>query len=176
MAPAPVDMGRLAAALRSPGIDPRKWIVAGTVGYRDDDGELQTGELLEPPGGGPAVPASTWTDADGCIVDVHVEPDGDVLACRWNGIAVGTFGSLLFPLRGGDNVLVLIPDGDQNSPDRTIVAVGACASRPIPTDWNNDRVLFDLNVPLEVRGPAVRIDSGNLTLNGRPVRPGARGI
>lgn len=175
IAGATIDSQRLAEIVRMPGIDPRLWISAGTVGTRDDDGEFVT-DVLVAPESGPDVPDSVYVDDRGAVVDVRLEPSGDVVTAQWSGVGVGEFGSILFPVRGGDSVLVLIPDGDLNSPDISIVAVLSSATRKVPRDWNNDRVLFNLNVPLEIRGPAVSIRSNNLRLNGRAVAASNEGI
>lgn len=164
------DVARVAEALSYPGIDPRTWLSAGTVGNRDDDGEFTTTGFADSPGDGPQVPDSTYTDELGTVVDVRLEPAGDIITARWAGIGVGRFGRMLFPLRGGDEVIVLIPNGDRNSGAITVVAVLPNQTAQLPEDWNNDRVLFDLAVPFEIRAPTVKINgAAGLTLNGRPV-------
>lgn len=163
-----IDVQRLAQAVAGPGIDTRTWLVSGTVGSRDESGAFRTDVLVEPTSG-PRVPEAAFADRRGLVVDVRLEPSGDFVTARYNGIGCGRFGKMLIPIRGGDEVLVAIPDGDMNSPAITIVAVASNQTAQIPADWNNDRVLFDLAVPLEIKGPAVSITSLNLQLNGRPV-------
>lgn len=171
-----IDIQRVAQALAGPGIDSRFWVSAGTVGTRDDDGSFSTTATVDSPGSGPPVPEAVYVDELGLVADVRLEPSGDLVTARYNGVGVGRFGSILVPLRGGDEVVVVIPDGDLNSPSIAIVALLADETAKIPTDWNNDRVLFRLNVPLEIRGPAVDIRSPNLQLNGRQVPFGSENI
>lgn len=165
-----IDVQRVAEALAMKGIDPRLWVSAGTVGTVDPDGGFSTTRLVDTPGDGPQVPEATYTDSLGLVADVRLEPAGDIVTARWPGISVGRFGSLLFPLRAGDEVVVLFPDGNLDSPAATIIALLPDETAPVPSDWNNDRVLFDLNVPLEIRAPTITINgASSLTLQGRPV-------
>ena len=82
---------------------------------------------------------------------------------------MGRFGVMIFPLRGGDEISVEITGGNFKSPGVSIIAVKSNQTAKVPTDWNNDRVLFDLNVPFEVRAPAIRMTSTRLwiTITGR---------
>lgn len=159
-----IDVQRLARALSGPGNDTRVWMSQGTVGIVDLDGEFVT------------TPESVWVDRLGVVVSVRLEPIGEVVTARYNGIACGRFGRMLIPVRPGDEVGVSIPDGDFNSPGITIVSIGSNATALNPKDWNNDRVLFDLNVPIEIRGPAIKINSPNLRLNGRPLVYSPEGV
>lgn len=163
--PTAPDIQRLANAISGPGIDTNRWIASGTVGVIDDDGNFSTTD-----------PEAVYVDELGAVVDVRIEPSGEAVPARYNGIAVGRFGSMLIPLRGGDEVLVVIPDGDLNHPGVAIVGFQSNETAKIPTNWNNDRVLFQLAVPFEINGPAVRINSANLVLNGRPVVRSPEGI
>lgn len=160
----PVDVQRIAKALAGPGIDTRFWVSAGTVGVFDGEEFVTTDKQ------------AVYVDRLGPVVDVRLEPCGEFVTARWGGIGCGRFGFMLFPLRPGDEVVVLIPDGDLKSAAISIVAVLSNQTARVPSNWNNDRVLFDLNVPLDVRAPAVRIQSSNLQLNGRKVSSGTEGI
>jgi hypothetical protein len=160
-----IDVQRLARAIAGPGIDTRTWVTAGTVGVKDDRGRFVTND-----------PEAVYVDNFGAVASVQVEPDGQMVTARWNGVACGRFGFFLFPLRAGDEVTVLIPDGDYNSDAISIVDVHSNQTAQIPTDWNNDRVLLSLNVPLEIEGPAIRIRSPNLDLNRRKVTFSSEGI
>lgn len=168
-APTPADRGtvdvqRLGQALAGPGLDTRDWLSAGTVGARDPQGEF----VIDP--------QSVYASQLGTVVDVRLEPSGRMITARWNGLSVGRFGSILFPIRAGDDVVVLFPNGDPNDGSATIIGLIGDRTALTPEDWNNDRVLFDLNVTLEIRGPAIKLTSPNLLLNNRPVRPGPGGI
>ena len=160
-----IDVQRLGKAIAAPGVDTRFWMASGTVGVQDDQGEFRTDD-----------PEAVYVDDKGAIVSVRLEPNGEIINCRYNGIACGRYGFMLIPILPGDEVTVAIPDGDLNAPGITIIAIASNETAKIPTDWNNDRVLFDLNVPFEIRGPSVRIRSPNLELNGRPVAFSPEGI
>lgn len=157
-----VDVQKLAEALSTPGIDPRDWIKAGTVGSVEDGGTFVTNDQ-----------EATYSDPLGTVVDVRIEPDGDSVTVRWNGVGCGRFGFILFPVRPGDEVVCLFPDGDMNHPSACIIAVQSNFTAKIPPDWNNDRVLLDLNVPLQIRAPAIDMSSPNLRIKGRPVSGGS---
>ena len=160
-----IDVQRLGKAIRGPGLDTRTWLVSGTVGVRDDRGTFKTDD-----------PDAVFVDRLGVVASVRIEPNGQMINARWNGIACGRFGVILFPLKPGDDVTVAIPDGDLNSDSISIIDVQSDRTAQIPVDWNNDRVLFDLNVAFEIRAPSVRIRSSNLELNGRRVAFGPEPI
>lgn len=159
------DIPRIARALRSPGIDPRTWLTTATVGVRNENGDFITDD-----------PEGIYADRLGAVVSVRLEPSEQIVTAHWSGVSVGRFGVLLFPLRPGDDVLVAIPDGDPNSDGIEVVGAKADQTALIPQDWNNDRVLLSTVVPIEIRGPAVKIDSPNLGLNGRKVNRGPEDI
>ena len=165
------DVERIARALAGP-YDTRLWVSVGTVGYKDDRGTfIATADdagANDPPG-----KPTVYADVLGPVVDVRLEPSGDFATAFWAGVGVGEYGSILVPILPGDLVVVLMPDGDLNSPSNTIVALLPCEVAQIPDDWANDTVRFDLRVPLEVRAPAVEIRAPTLRLNGRSVLPGA---
>lgn len=160
-----IDIAKLAEALATPGIDVRSWIATGTVGVRLEDGTFVTDD-----------PEAIYADRLGAVVDVRIEPDEEIVTFRWSGLGCGRYGFMLYPLRPGDEVACFFPGGDRNHAGAAIFAVQSNQTAQIPSDWNNDRVLFDLNVPLEIRGPAVRITSPNLVLNGRGVSRTPEGI
>lgn len=159
-----VNVQKLAEALATPGIDSRIWFGVGTVGVKDPQGTFITD------------PESVFASQLGAVVDVRLEPSGRMITAKWSGISVGRFGSLLFPIRAGDDVLVSFPSGDPNDGSATIIALDGDRTALTPADWNNDRVLFDLNVDMEIRGPGIKITSPNLVLNTRPVRFGPGSI
>lgn len=159
--PATVDVERLAAAL---GVtDSRIWFAAGTVGKRAADDALELDA------------AAYFVDRLGLRVSVRLEPEDVWVVARAGGFA-GQAGRALLPYLPGDEVLVAVPGGDLRSPAIAIVGSLSNAAFEVPADWNNDRALIDLRVPLEVRAPAVRIDSPSLFLNGRRVNFGPEGI
>ena len=156
-----IDVQRLAKALASEGIDTRFWVSAGTVGVLEDDGTFKTDR------------DAIFADRKGAVVDVRLEPKGVFVTARWSGLGCGRFGCILIPITPGDEVAVMFPNGKLNSASLSIVAMLSNETAKIPADWNNDRVLFDLNVALEIRAPFLSLRSGNLRINGRQVNPGA---
>lgn len=170
-----IDVQRLGRALAGPGLDTRMWVSAGTVGLLRDNKETGESEFFIPIIA-EEVQKTHFTDAEGCIITVRLEPSEAIVNARWNGLSCGAFGSMLFPLKPGDEVLVLIPDGDISSPSVCIIACQSNAWAPLRSDdWDNDRVLFDFRLPVEIRGNSIQIKSGNLRLNGRLVRQGGTG-
>lgn len=156
-----VDVQKVAEALSTPGIDPRDWVKAGTVGVRQEDGTFVTTDQ-----------EAVYADPLGAVVDVRLEPDEDIVTLRWSGVGCGRYGRILFPVRPGDEVICLFPDGDMNHPSASIVAVLSNQTAQIPDDWANDRVLIDV-VKLEIRAGAIDISSPNLRIKGRPVSGGS---
>ena len=162
-----IDVERIAAGLRTPGIDPRLWLASGTVGFLDASGGFHTSGTL--------ASQSFFVDSLGARVRVRLEPE-DVMVTARVGWLVGRAGRLLFPVRPGDEVVVAIPGGDMKSSSCCVVGMLSNLTAPIPEDWNNDRVLFDLNTPFEVRAPAIKLESPALFVNGRKVNFGAEGL
>lgn len=156
-----IDVQRIAEALKGKGIDTRTWLKSATVGVWTDGGQFVTTD-----------PDGIYADRLGAVVDVRIEPEGLYGTARWNGVGVGQFGSILYPIRPGEEVVVGIPDGELGS-DLIILASQSNRVAQIPADWQNDRVLFDMRVPFEIRGPNVFITSPILSLNGRLVNRGA---
>lgn len=160
-----IDVHRAGEALKQPGIDTRYWVADCTVGLYDDAGEFRTDDK-----------EAIWCDADGCLVSFRIDSTGDFGTARYEGISCGRFGFALIPIRPGDEIVVVFPGGNLNSPANHVIGMKSNRTAQIPTDWNNDRVLFDFNVPFEIRAPAVSVTSQNLRLNGRPVRGGTEGL
>lgn len=168
-----IDMQRVARAVAGPGIDTRTWITVCTVGVVDDNGEFST----VAPTSGPRSSEAVAVQRQGAIVSVRIEATGEIVNARYNGIAVGRFGSMLVPLRPGDEVLVAFPDGNQRSAGASVLGLLSNQTARIPADWANERVLFVLNVPFEIRAPTITLQAaGGMTINGRPVGPGPGGI
>jgi hypothetical protein len=160
-----IDVHRAGKALAQPGIDTRFWIGQGTVGFFDDAGEFQAED-----------PEAIWCDADGCLVSFRLDATGDFGVARWDGVSCGRYGFFLFPIRPGDEIIVAFPNGTLNDASNHIIALKSNRTAQIPDDWNNDRVLLDMNVPMEIRGPYIDISSSNLILNGRIVYRTPEGI
>jgi len=158
------DMARIGKALASRGLDTRFWISSGTVGVLGDSGTFSVDDQQ-----------AVYPVPGGVLIDVRLEPCEQYVTARYHGVSAGRFGHILVPVFQGDEVLVLVPDGDLRHPAITALLLGSNIGAPISADWGNDptpRVLFDLNVPLEIRAPGVTITSAGLMLNGRMVTPG----
>jgi len=171
-----IDVQRLAKALHSK-IDSRIWVSFATVGIRDDTGEFSIDEGKDPNIISGAKVAVFATPA-GVLVDVRLEPTGHIVTANYHGFCSGRAGSCLFPIFAGDAVIVLIPDGDLNSPGICALPCGSNATALIPNDWTSNvgtpRVLLDLKVPFEVRAPSITLTArnGQVKLNGRAVLRG----
>ncbi len=164
------DIKKMAEALSSKGIDTRYWLAIGTVGHVADNGAFVAGgEDAFIGEGNDRRALAVATETDGIIVDVRIEPIGQNITARYHGIACGFYGNVLVPISPGDEVIIGIPDGDFNSPGITVLGISANQLAPIPSDWNNDRMLIEMRAPVEIRAPAIEIDSNLLTLNGRLV-------
>src|SRR5579859_785093 len=98
------DHAQYANAFRRPGMDTRQWVSYGTVDadtsdakaiqFKDDDGN--------PSPYGP-------------LVSVTLQPSGVSLPCRVLGQVAGNGEADYFPFLAGDEVLVLLPEGDERA-------------------------------------------------------------
>lgn len=159
-------MQRIGKAAAFAGIDPRYWVSGGTVGVFNDQGEFITADTDEK-----IAPDAVACEKDGVLVDVRLEPIGRFVSARYHGVHAGLAGSILVPIKAGDEVLVLIPDGRLNSPGISIVTILSNAIATIPTDWKNDRVLIDSPAyPVHIRSNSIRLDASSVLIKGRPVR------
>jgi hypothetical protein len=129
-----MDVLRAGEAISRPGIDPRTWVAYGTV---DDD------------------PDAVAIEAGGVFVDVTLHPSEKPVTCRWGGIYAAPGGAVFFPVRRRDEVMVLVPDGDEDA---------GCVAMP---RLHNDIDTFPLTVNgREVDGsfPFVKIEEGDWEL------------
>ena len=156
-----IDLQRLAEGLKTDGIDTRVWVESGTVGVQLPSGEFVTS--------GQESAYARSAEEESLLVDVRLEPLDRIITARYHGLSCGRAGSGLFPIMPGDEVLVLFPGGSMKSGEIVAFLTGNNATAPVPKDWHNDRVLFDLSVPFHVRAPSIKLESSNLTLNGRRV-------
>lgn len=139
-----IDMARVRKAISGPGVDTKVHVSYGTVAT--DAGEDGGPNFAD----GDAVVVSPL----GTVVDVLLEPHGIVVPCRYGHSAgVGFFAT---PIRPGDQVIVLIPDGDLASgPEILKVIPSVDRQTPVGNDglpaWQNDRVAITARgVPLQV--------------------------
>lgn len=163
----PLDVQRVAKAI---GANEKSFVESGTVGVDEDDGTFNVKD-----------PQAIAVDALGALVRVRLEPSGKFVTARYSGLCCGRAGAILVPVRPGDEVVVLVPNGDYNASGVKIISFEANATAQIPTPasgrpWANDRALLFFRVPLEISALAVDIQSPNLMLNGRAVLRGPESI
>lgn len=130
-----MDLTTAAEALSTPGIDPRDWVKYGVV-VTDPD------PLHNP----------IQVEAGGVFIDVLLEPGGKEVTCRYAGIYAAPLGTVYFPIRQGDEVVVFITSGDERE--------GPVAMPRL----HNDIDLFPLLVNGQVVDgtfPFIRIESGD---------------
>jgi hypothetical protein len=99
-----MDHATAVEGFKMPGIDPRQWVSYG---------------IVEP--GSPQDPSVRFKDDNGNpspygpMVDVTLQPSGITLPCRVAGAVAGEFEADWYPFVGGDEVIVLIPEGDERA-------------------------------------------------------------
>ena len=160
----PLDSAALAKVVERAGIDPRHWSSYGTVCTLNDDGSFNFDD-----------PLSVYTSPDGCHVDVLIHPVLQHVTCRYSGVQGGSAGTIYTPIQPGDEVLVIIPDGDlRQAPVITRILSAEHSRLPMGPDrkplWQNDRILIHGNtVPVEIRtaggGHILVAMDGTVTVN-----------
>jgi hypothetical protein len=139
------DTRRLAKALTSAGIDPRQWASYGTVCTVGDDGECDFSDKR-----------AVYVGPEGVEVDVVLEPLRIPVVAHYAGIQGGCETTFYTPIRPGDRVLLVLPDGDPNLPPViTNILHSADCKVPIADGkpiFKNDRVLlYAENVDVDLR-------------------------
>lgn len=140
-----LDIRRLGQALSQAGIDPRHWVSYGTVGVVDDEGALNTSDRR-----------AVYVGPEGVEVDVVLEPLNILVSANYAGLQGGRACTFFTPIRPGDRVLVVLPDGDPTQPP-VITAVLHSAAAKVPLSggfprWQNDRVfLWAQDTPVDIR-------------------------
>lgn len=102
----------MAALFAHPGADPRQWISYGTVD--PDTPEARSVRFTDENG----LPLPT-----GPLVTVTLQPSGVTVPCRVSGSCAGNGEADWFPFLGGDEVLVVVPEGDERA---GCVIIGRC--------------------------------------------------
>jgi hypothetical protein len=158
-----LDTARIAEAVKAKGIDLRFWSSHGTVGTVGEDGVFD-----------PTDPHAVIVAPEGLLCDVLLEPLNLPITARYAGMG-GRSCVVMAPIRPGDEVLVVIPDGDLAN-HLAIVAVLNNDEHRIPIDptdrkpvFRNDRLsIYAVDVPIEVRnaaGATVRLEvAGDIVL------------
>lgn len=145
--------------------DARAWCSYGIVATVGDDGTINDTDqhaVLIAPGG--------------VAVDVVLAPSEEPVTCRYAGIAGGPDVTIYAPIHAGDEVLVVIPDGQLGLPP-VIVAIMTSRAAPLPIEndgkpvFRNDRLsIFSRTVPIEIRTPggSVRVEPDGKVNLGAP--------
>ena len=90
-----LDLARLAEGLAFPGIDTRQWVSFGIVDQGTEPIEFETGM--------------------GPLVSVTLQPSGVPVVCRIANQIAGNGEGEYYPFVSGDEVIVLIPGGDERA-------------------------------------------------------------
>lgn len=156
--PLRADVRRLSEALRSDGIDPRHWSSHATVGTTGDDGTFD-------PGDGKAIHIAP----DGVWLDVLLEPRLIPLTVRL-ALGAGVHAHIQAPVRPGDRVLVLIPDGNYaNAPTAVAILNSEGQKIPLGSDgkpvFQNDRLLIQCGGGMPVQVLGAKIVQGDFDAN-----------
>jgi hypothetical protein len=92
------DFNFLGEGLAKPGMDPRQWVSFGIVESGTEDATAQVVEF----------------DTElGPLVSVTLQPSGVSVACRVAGQVAGNLEAEYNPFQAGDEVLVVVPEGDE---------------------------------------------------------------
>lgn len=87
-----------------PGSDTRQWVAYGQV-CPESGGTKST--RFNDPSGAPL--------PHGVLVDVKLQPSGNIVPCRVSSMCAGNGEGEHYPFVGGDEVLVVIPEGDERA-------------------------------------------------------------
>lgn len=110
-----IDLGKLAAAVARPGIDPRTWVTLARV--------KQVG----------------FDDKEGFFADVVYLPSGEEQTCMVGAIYAGNGFGFYTPLEEDDIVVVIVPNGDSNAGPVISQRVWNAADKP-PADGGTGEV------------------------------------
>lgn len=99
-----MDNALAAEAFKMPGIDPRQWVSYGTV----DAGTAEQPPIIFKDAHGNPSPY-------GPMVMVTLQPTGISVPCRVAGAVAGNGEAEWYPFVPGDEVIVVIPEGDERS-------------------------------------------------------------
>lgn len=153
-------MRALGEGLRGPGMDTRRWVAFGTVAVIDDDGNANYTDTR-----------AIYIGPEGVDVDVELDPTGEAITAHYAGIMGGKDVCIFSPIRPGDRVLVVMPEGTNGGPP-VVVAILNNANDKIAIDpadkkpyFKNDRVLiYSTKTDVDIRtkdGARVEIRQDN---------------
>ncbi len=147
-----IDVRKLAKAIASSGIDTRHWVSYGTVGLVDSNNEINYTDK-----------AAIYIGPQGVEVDVILEPSGIPVVCKYNGIQGGANTVFLSPINPGDQVVVVIPEGNPTIPPVIVGIINSDYTKvPIGDDnlpiFKNDRVmLYSMEQPVEIHANTIKL-------------------
>lgn len=95
-----IDLAALRDALAGPGMDTRQWVSFGVVEAMSADTPEQAVE---------------FTPEFGPLVCVVLQPSGYLARCRVSGMVAGNMEAEYHPFITGDEVIVVIPEGDERA-------------------------------------------------------------
>lgn len=113
------DHATMGQAFAAPGMDPRQWVSMASV---DPDSENAR--------------SVSFTDADGNpspygpLVSVTLQPSGISIRCRVAGAVAGNGEAEWYPFVAGDEVCVVIAEGDERDGGLVFPTVQVIGSRP----------------------------------------------
>lgn len=99
-----IDLATIADGLSRPGSDTRSWT---TIGLVEPETDQAKSTVFSDQSGNP-IPY-------GALVLVKLQPGGNVIPCRVAGSCAGNGEGEWHPFVGGDEVVVLVPDGDEKN-------------------------------------------------------------
>ena len=146
-----IDQASLRKATQGVGSDLRHWVSHGTVCTLD----TETGELDYKD------KRAILNGPEGVEVDVELEPLGHHVTCLYSGIQAGE-ATILAPIRPGDRVLVVSPDGDLTTPIIVNILHSRSNRQPLGDDkkpiFDNARLIIHTKtVPIDVRTGNARV-------------------
>jgi len=136
----------------------------GTVATVGDNGEVDYTD-----------PAAVLVTGDGVDVDVYLEPLGIPVTANYVGLQGGKKVSIFSPIKPGDRVLVVLPDGDTLGPPAIVAILHSAHDRlPLGTDnlpiFQNDRLLIHSDgqdVDVRVKDADATFIADNVKIGGR---------
>jgi hypothetical protein len=151
-----IDFQKLARAVGGPGIDPRTWVSYGIVCMISKDGQPNFTD-----------PKAIFVAPDGVWADVLLVPSGTPVTARVQLGVGGALAQINSPIRPGDQVLVILPEGLMSDVLLIVAILNNQAAQLGLDDTNkpqfkNDRLsVYVDGIPVEMRtksGATVRME------------------
>jgi len=153
-----LDWRKVGEGLKASGMDLRHWCSYGTVGVVGDDGKFDPTDMH-----------AVLVAPDGVWVDVRLEPTLIPVTARVQ-LGVGGTAHIMAPIYAGDEVLVVIPDGDLMNPPVVVAILNSQGAKvPVGKDrkpvFKNDRLLLQVKagMPVELNGSRINVGDETCT-------------